>query len=52
MDSHDDMVILGSNCHVFEETSRSINVDKYDPKVGSTEWKVLSGCYAYDDPDT
>ena len=46
------MAVLGSNCYVFEETSRTINVYSYDPRLGSTERKVVSGCFAYDDPST
>jgi hypothetical protein len=52
LDSHADMAVLGSNCIVFEETGRTIDVFSYDPKLGSTERKVVSGTFAYDDPDT
>ncbi|KAG7370202.1 hypothetical protein IV203_027948 [Nitzschia inconspicua] len=52
LDSRADMAVLGSNCYVFEETSRTINVFSYVPKLGSTEMKVVSGCFAYDVPDT
>jgi hypothetical protein len=50
LDSHADMAVLGSNCFVFEETNRTINVYSYDPKMGSHERKVVSGVFAYDDP--
>jgi hypothetical protein len=52
LDSHADMAVLGSNCIVLEETGRTIDVFSYDPKLGSTERKVVSGTFAYDDPDT
>jgi hypothetical protein len=52
LDSHADMAVLGSNCFVFEETNRTINVYSYDPKMGSHERKVVSGVFAYDDPTT
>jgi Reverse transcriptase (RNA-dependent DNA polymerase) len=50
LDSHADMAVLGSNCYIFEETGRSIDVYSYDPKLGSSERKVVSGVFAYDDP--
>ena len=52
LDSHADMAVLGSNCHVFEETGRTVEVFSYDPNLGSTTRNVVSGCFALDDPDT
>jgi hypothetical protein len=52
LDSHADMAVLGSNCFVFEELGRKINVYSYDPKLGATERAVVSCCLAYDDPNT
>jgi len=52
LDSHADMAVLGSNCHIFEDTGRTVHVFSYDPNQGSTERKVVSGCFAYDDQDT
>jgi hypothetical protein len=42
LDSHADMAVLGSNCVVFEETIRIINVYSYDPKMVSHERNVVS----------
>jgi hypothetical protein len=52
MDSHADMAVLGSNCFIFEETGRTIDVYPFDPTLGSTKRNVVSGCFAYDDPET
>ena len=52
LDSHADMAVLGSNCHVFEETGRTVDVFSYDPKLGSSTRNVVSGCFALDDPHT
>jgi hypothetical protein len=45
------MAVLGSNCTIFEETGRTIDVYAYDHTMGSTSRKVVSGVFAYDDPD-
>jgi hypothetical protein len=45
------MAVLGSNCAIFEETGRTIDVYAYDHTMGSTTRKVVSGVFAYDDPD-
>jgi hypothetical protein len=50
LDTHADMAVLGSNCYVFEETGKTVNVFSYDPKLGSTTSNVVSGCFSYDDP--
>jgi hypothetical protein len=50
LDTHADMAVLGSNCYVFEETGKTVNVFSYDPKLGSTTSNVVSGCLSYDDP--
>jgi hypothetical protein len=52
LDSHADMAVLGSNCIVFEETGRTIDVYSFDPKMGSSERKVVSGAFAFDDPNS
>jgi hypothetical protein len=48
-DTHADMAVLGSNCYVFEETGKTVNVFSYDPKLGLTTSNVISGCFSYDD---
>jgi hypothetical protein len=50
LDSHADMAVLGSNCYVFEENGKTVNVFSFDPELGSTARNVVSGCFAYDDP--
>jgi hypothetical protein len=50
LDSHADMAVLGSNCYVFEENGKTVNVFSYDPELGSMARNVVSGCFAYDDP--
>jgi len=52
LDSHADVAVLGANCWIFQETSRSVQVYGYDPAQGSTQRKVVSGCFAYDDPQS
>jgi hypothetical protein len=51
LDSHADMAVLGSNCFVYEETGRTIDVYSYDAMLGSSERKVVSGVFASDDPN-
>ena len=36
LDSHADMAVLGSNCYVFEESGKTVDVFSYDPELGST----------------
>jgi hypothetical protein len=50
LDSHADVAVLGSNSRIFQSTGRSVKVYGYDPSQGSTERKIVSGCFAYDDP--
>jgi hypothetical protein len=50
LDSHADIAVLGSNCRIIHETNRSLTVHGYDPSLGSPERKIVSGCFAYDDP--
>jgi hypothetical protein len=51
LDSHADMAVLGSNCFVFEENGKTVNVFSYDPELSSMARNVISGsCFAYDDP--
>ncbi|HSN24565.1 MAG TPA: hypothetical protein VLS45_10475, partial [Methylomicrobium sp.] len=52
LDSHADMAVLGSNCYVFEDTGRTVNVFSYDPSMGSVTRNIVSGCFAYVDLDT
>ena len=52
LDSHADMAVLGSNCYVFGDTGQTVDVYSYDPKMGSTKRAVMSGCFAYDDPES
>jgi hypothetical protein len=47
LDSHADIAVLvGANCHVFQETERSVDVYGYDPSHGSTPRKIVSGVFA------
>lgn len=50
LDSHADVAVLGSNCRIFQSTGRVVSVYGYDPAQGSVERKIVSGCFAYDDP--
>jgi uncharacterized protein (UPF0216 family) len=50
LDSHADVAVLGQNCRIIHETNRTVTVHGYDPSLGSTERRVVSGCFAYDDP--
>lgn len=50
LDTHADVAVLGSNCRVFQETERTVQVYGYDPSHGSTPRKIVSGVFAYDDP--
>ena len=51
LDSHADVAVLGANCRIIHETNRTVTVHGYDPSLGSTVRKVVSGCFAYDDPN-
>lgn len=51
LDSHADVAVLGANCRVFQETNKTVQVSGYDPALGTVERKIVSGCFAYDDPD-
>jgi hypothetical protein len=49
LDSHVDMDVLGSNCYVFKETGKTVNVFSYNPALGGlTARNVISGFFAYD----
>ena len=37
---------------LLQESGRTMNVFSYDPKLGSVSREVVSGCFAYDDPET
>jgi len=50
LDSHADVAVLGANCRIFQESTKTVQVFGYDPSLGSTERKIVSGCFAYDDP--
>jgi hypothetical protein len=52
LDSHADLAVLGANSYVFEDKGRTVDVFTYDPKLGSSTRKVVSGCFAYDDPNS
>ena len=51
LDSHADIAVLGANCRIFQETERSVDVYGYDPSHGSTSRKIVSGVFAYDNPE-
>lgn len=50
LDSHADVAVLGANCRIFQESTESVDVYGYDPAQGATQRKIVSGCFAYDDP--
>jgi hypothetical protein len=51
LDSHADMAVLGENCRIISDEAYTIQVYGYDKSLGSTEREVVSGVFAYDDPD-
>jgi hypothetical protein len=55
LDSHADIAadiaVLGANCRIFQETERNVDVYGYHPSHGSTSRKIVSGVFAYDNPE-
>jgi hypothetical protein len=51
LDSHADIAVLGANCRIFQETEWSVDVYGYDPSHGLTSRKIVSGVFAYDNPE-
>jgi hypothetical protein len=50
LDSHAEIAVLGGNCRIIHDTGRTLQVYSYDPSQGPTTRSVVSGCFAYDDP--
>jgi hypothetical protein len=52
LDSHaDHIAVLGANCRIFQETERSVGIYGYNPSHSSTSRKIVSGVFAYDNPE-
>ena len=51
LDSHADIAVLGNNCRIFQETEKTVDVYGYDPSQGSIRRKIVSGVFAYDNPE-
>ena len=53
LDSHANMMVLGSNAFIFELTGRSCNVQPFDSKLGmSHDVPIVDGALAYECPYT
>ena len=49
LDSHANMMVLGSNVFIFESTDRSCNVHPFDSKLGmSHDVPIVDGALAYE----
>jgi hypothetical protein len=52
LDLHADTSVLGKDAIIFLDYDRPVNVEAYDPRLGSAEYRTVSGVVAYDDPHT
>ena len=52
LDSHADTCVLGRHAYIFQDYNRPVHVEAYDPRLGSTEYRTVSGAVAYTDPST
>ena len=52
LDSHADTCVLGRDALILLDYERPVNVQGYDPTLGSTTYATVSGALAYDDPQT
>ena len=53
LDSHANMVVLGSKSFIFESTSRTCNVIPFDPNLGVTnKILIVDGAITYECPYT
>ena len=52
LDSHADTSVLGAGALIFLDYDRPVIVEAYDPRLGSAEYRTVSGAVAYDDPHT
>ena len=52
LDSHADTCVLGRDALILLDYERPVNVQGYDPTLGSTTYATVSGVLAYDDPVT
>ena len=53
LDSHANMVVLGSNAYIFESSGRTCNVKPFDSKLGtSTNIPIVDGAICYECPYT
>jgi len=52
LDSHADTCVLGRDALILLDYGRPVQVQGYDPSLGSTTYATVSGALAYDDPKT
>jgi len=52
LDSHADTCVLGCDALISLDYERPVNVQGYDPALGSTTYATVSRALAYDDPQT
>ena len=52
LDSHADTCVLGKYAYIFQDYNRPVYVEAYDPRLGSAEYRTVSGAVAYTDPAT
>ncbi len=50
LDSHANTCILGRHAYIFQNYNQPVHVKAYDPQLGSTEYRTVSGAVAYTDP--
>ena len=52
LDSHADTCVVGKNAMVIHDHRRRVSVTGYDPKAGSSLYRIISAALAYDNPQT
>jgi hypothetical protein len=52
LDSHAHQAVVGRDCHIISDTGEEIEVYGYDAAQGSVRRRIVSACFAYDDPAT
>ena len=53
LDSHANMVVLGSHAFIFRSTNRTCNVQNFDPSLGiASKIPIVDGAVAYECPYT
>jgi hypothetical protein len=52
LDSHAQQAVVGKDCYVISDAGEEVDVFGYDTTLGSVRCRIVSACFAYDDPNT